>query len=100
MEDPRTIDGEPNEVARRAALAWQAEVDQLIAQWPGVEAMIRNARLTQIADALDPRAIGISPSPELYAAWEASADASICARIEGTLAVLQRLSKAAYLDPA
>lgn len=99
MDDPRLIDGEPNEVAMAAAKAWQAEVARLIELWPAVEAMVRNGRLTQIAEALDPRAVGVSPSPELYAAWEASADASACARTAGTLEVLRRLSVSLYVVP-
>lgn len=91
-----SLDGTPEEVAEAAVRALRQQVENTLELVAVTEAMVRNARLTQISEAVDPRSIGISPTPELYAAWEASVDASLCARLQGVLELAERLSKALF----
>lgn len=96
LRDPREIDGDPAEVALIAVEDLRREIETLVGFFPGVAAMVRNARLTQICEALDPRSVGVSPSPEILSAWEASTDASLLARIHALLDLLQRLGDGLY----
>jgi hypothetical protein len=96
LTDLSIIDGEPAEVAAIGVMEFRAAVEALAAAFPQVEAHVRNARMTQIAEALDPQSVGITPTEELYAAWEASADASLLARTAGVLNLLQRLSQSLF----
>lgn len=93
LTDPRLLPGDPHQVAQTSAAEWRRAVAELRDHFGHVEAMVRNARMQQIAEAIDPRAVGISPSKELYDAWEASTDASLCARTIGVLDLLAQLAE-------